>query len=179
MADIRDVISFSRNEHLVREYYGLKMFYPVKLKINISLTNKRLIVYSAMKTLLNFEENNLYQQINIEDIRGLEIFRSKQYSVSGIIACLFLIFAGFILHNIDFSIFPFLGIGCICGGIAGVVFCLLFPKRLFVFQVKGVTQNLNVGEFINIIPILSVGPDLPKLIQELGALIIEIQESQP
>jgi len=178
MADIRNIISFAQDEFLIREYFAFKMFFPVKARINLSVTNKRLIAFSYKQSMLNFEDEALYQQINIEDVRGLEILQVKRYSIGMIIACGIFLFIGGIMYSMSATlpIFGLPGILFMFGGIVGISLCLAFPNKVFTFQVKGVTQNLNVGELISLKPVISVGPDLPKIVQELGALIIEIQD---
>jgi len=178
MADIRNIVAFSRDEKLIREYFGFKMYYPVKAKISLSVTNKRVIIYSSAKSILNFNQDALYQQINVDDVRGLEILNSKAYNFGAIVACGILLTAGFfsVLIGQNIVLFTLPGLVCLIGGILGIVFCLVFPKKLFKMQIKGITNNLNVGEFIEIKPVISSGPGLQKIAVELGALIIDIQE---
>ena len=176
MTDIRNIVSFAKNEELLREYSAFRMFVPIRKKINLSITTHRLIVYSSDKSMLSFQQDALYQEINIHDVRGLEILQSKTYSVNLMMFFGFLSILGFL-----FQIFKGLeniGIGLILGGIVGIVGCLFFPTRKFKFVVRGLTSNLNVGEFADIKPLISDGPDLNKIVQELGALILEIQKAR-
>ena len=180
MADIRNIIAFAQNEQLIREFFAFKMYFPVKAKINLSVTNKRLIVYSNTQSMLNFEQEALLQQINIDDIRGLELISSKRYNYSILIFGGILFILGSVLcslnSNMVFNSLSLFGTILNLGGLVTILLCFLFPKKVFMMQIKGVTQNLNVGGLIDIKPVISVGPDIQKIVTELGALIIEIQE---
>lgn len=65
MADIRNFIGFAQNETLIKEYDGLRMYYPVRAKIGLAATSKRFIAYSTVKSFFDIRTESLYQQVNI------------------------------------------------------------------------------------------------------------------
>src|SRR5271157_797112 len=147
MADIRNFVGFAQNETLIKEYDGLRMYYPVRAKIGLAATSKRFIAYSTVRGFFDGRTESLYQQVNIADIRGIGVVQSRRYRPAAIALGVILLLAGF-----------------------------LWRKNLFRFEIWGNAWVLSLGEFETIRPAIIAGPDLLKVVEELGALIIEIQE---
>ena len=80
MTDIRNFIGFAQNENLVKEYDSLRMYYPVRAKIGIAVTSKRLIAYSSVRNFFDVKTESLYQQVSIADIRGVGIVQSGRFA---------------------------------------------------------------------------------------------------
>jgi hypothetical protein len=185
MADIQNFIGFARDERLIKEYSGFRMYSPVKAKINLSVTSKRLIVYSSVKNFFVQEQASLFQQIAISEIKGLEILQGVRYNftllagsaialVAGIAAAL----AGSLVSSLPAigSSMPLIGIALCILGVIGIIFFAIRPKKLFWFIIRGPAIDLSVGEFAGVAPVIGSGPDLQGIVEELGALIIQIQE---
>ena len=179
MADIRNFIGFAQNETLIKEYDGLRMYYPVRAKIGLAVTSKRLIAYSSVRSFFDAKTESLYQQVCLADIRGTGVVQSMRSRAGLMVLGIVVLLAGTLTAVIGFSgntLFEFAGIGC---GILGVVLILagiFWKKHLLRFEVWGTAWTLSIGEFENVRPSIAAGPDLLKVVEELGALIIEIQE---
>lgn len=179
MADVRNVVGFAQNENLVKEYDGFRMYYPVKAKVSLAVTTKRLIVYSSVKDFFTTKQESLFQQINIADIKGVAVVQSVRYRFGLVALGIVILLAGIMTAVIGLSgsnIFLLAGIGCAVLGIIVLVLGVACPMRLFRFEVWGNASVLSLGEFGNVTPSITAGPDLLKVVEELGALIIEIQD---
>nr|WP_319375129.1 hypothetical protein [uncultured Methanoregula sp.] len=185
MADIQNFIGFAQGERLIKEYSGFKMFSPVKARINLSVTNKRVVVYSSVKNFFVQDQASLFQQIAISEIRGLDILQGTRYNIlllAGSVIALVVGLAAALLGS-ALGTLPVIGssiqvVGILLSGI-GIVGIILFavrPKKLFRFIIRGSGIDLNVGEFSQAHPVISSGPDLQGMVEELGALVIQIQE---
>ncbi|MFA5331439.1 MAG: hypothetical protein WC342_03590 [Methanoregula sp.] len=182
MADIRNVVGFSQSESLVKEYDGFRMYYPVRAKVSLAVTTKRLIVYSSVKDFFTTKQESLFQQINIDDIRGVGVVQSIRYRMNLVAMGIVILLAGILAAVIGLSgtkMILFAGIGCAVLGIIVALLGVLMPARLFRFEVWGNAAVLSLGEFNNVTPTIAAGPDLLKVVEELGALIIEIQDNIP
>lgn len=180
MADIRNVVGFSQSENLVKEYDGFRMYYPVRAKVSLAVTTKRLIIYSSVKDFFTSKQESLFQQINIEDIRGVAVVQSMRYRMGVIALGIVILVSGALAAVVGSSgstIPLFAGIGGAVLGIIVAVLGVLCPARLFRFEVWGNASVLSLGEFNNVTPVITAGPDLLKVVEELGALIIQIQET--
>jgi hypothetical protein len=185
MADIQNFVGFAQNERLIKEYSGFRMYSPVKAKINLSVTNKRLIVYSSVKNFFVEDQPSLFQQISISEIRGLEVIQAIRYnytllagSVIALVAGIAASLAGSLVNSLPSvgTIIPLLGIVFCLVGVVGMIFFALRPNRIFRFIARGQAVDLNIGEFTKIAPVISSGPDLQGIVEELGALVIQIQD---
>ncbi|HVP96418.1 hypothetical protein [Methanoregula sp.] len=180
MADIRNFVGFAQNETLVKEYDGLRMYYPVRAKIGIAATSKRLIVYSNVRSFFDPRAESLYQQVNLADIKGIGVVQSRRYRPAPVALGALLLIAGILVAAIGLIggnlIFEAAGIGCVITGIILILAGVLWRQNLFRFEIWGTAWTLSVGEFENVRPFVIPGPDLLKVVEELGALVIEIQE---
>jgi len=180
MADIRNFVGFAQTETLVKEYDGLRMYSPVRAKIGIAVTTKRLIVYSNVRSFFDQRSESLYQHVSIAEIKGIGVVQSSRYRPGVIAAGIVVLLAGIAaaVLGLTGSSTPLL-FGGIAGAILGIVLAItgaLWKKPLFRFEIWGNTWVHSLGEFENIRPTVIAGPDLLKIVEELGALIIEIQE---
>jgi hypothetical protein len=180
MADIRNFVGFARNETLIKEYDGLRMYYPVMAKIGVAATSKRFIVYSTVRNFFDGRSESLYQQVNIADITGIGVVQSKRYRPAPVALGILLLLAGLLVAVVGLmggnKIFEAGGIACVIAGLILIIAGFLWRKNLFRFEVWGNAWTLSIGEFENIRPSIIAGPDLLKVVEELGALIIEIQD---
>ncbi|MFZ0004907.1 MAG: hypothetical protein WCC86_01345 [Methanoregula sp.] len=179
MADIRNFIGFAQNETLIKEYDGLRMYYPVRAKIGLAATSKRFIAYSTVKSFFDIRTESLYQQVNISDIRGIGVVQSKRYRTIPFVLGFILMLAGILLAVFGLAGNIFLeaaGVACVVAGIILILIGFLWKKNLFRFEIWGNAWILSLGEFDTIRPKTIAGPDLLKVVEELGAIIIEIQE---
>jgi hypothetical protein len=185
MADIQNFVGFAQGERLIKEYFGFKMYSPVQARINLSVTNKRVVVYSSVKNFFVQDQASLFQQIAISEIRGLEILQGKKYNfllmagaVAALLAGIIASISGSVLAALPVvgSSIQVIGILLCIIGVCGVVLFALRPKRLFRFIIRGQAIDLNVGEFAEAKPVIGSGPDLQSMVEELGALVIQIQE---
>ena len=180
MADIRNFVGFAQNETLIKEYDGLRMYYPVKAKIGLAATNKRFIAYSTVRGFFDGRTESLYQQVNIADIRGIGVVQSRRYRPAAIALGILLLLAGVLVAFVGLTggkmLFEAGGIACIIAGIILLLAGFLWRKNLFRFEIWGNAWVLTLGEFETIRPAIIAGPDLLKVVEELGALIIEIQD---
>jgi len=180
MADIRNFVGFAQNETLVKEYDGLRMYFPVRAKIGIAATSKRLIVYSNVRAFFDPRSESLYQQVNLADIRGMGVVQSRRYRPAPVALGILLLIAGLLVAVVGLIggnlIFEAAGAGCVVAGIILILVGFLWGQNLFRFEIWGTAWTLSVGEFENIRPSIIPGPDLLKVVEELGALVIEIQD---
>jgi hypothetical protein len=180
MADIRNFVGFAQNETLIKEYDGLRMYYPVRAKIGLAATSKRFIAYSTVRGFFDGRTESLYQQVNIADIRGIGVVQSRRYRPAAIALGILLLLAGVLVAFVGLTggkmLFEAGGIACIIAGIILLLAGFLWRKNLFRFEIWGNTWVLSLGEFETIRPAIIAGPDLLKVVEELGALIIEIQD---
>ncbi|MGB8219459.1 MAG: hypothetical protein WCE46_03645 [Methanoregula sp.] len=179
MADIRNFIGFAQNETLIKEYDGFRMYFPVKAKVSLAVTSKRLIAYSSVRNFFDGKTESLFQQVSLTDIRGVGVVQSARSRIGLIALGIVILLAGILTTVIGLSgntLFEMGGIACSILGIILLVTGIFWKKHLFRFEVWGTAWVLPVGEFENIRPTLTVGPDLTKVVEELGALLIEIQE---
>lgn len=182
MADIQNFIGFAQQERLIKEYAGFRMYSPIKAKINLSVTNKRLIVYSSVSNFFVLDQGSLFQQIAISEIRGLDVIQAVRYnftllagSVIALVAGLGAGLAGSAVSQ-GSSIPLLMGIVFCILGILGILFFALRPNRIFRFIVRGQAIDLNLGELSKGSPVIRSGSDLQGIVEELGALIIQIQD---
>ncbi|MGA9087380.1 MAG: hypothetical protein ACLQMU_06640 [Methanoregula sp.] len=179
MTDIRNFIGFAQNENLVKEYDSLRMYYPVRAKIGIAVTSKRLIAYSSVRNFFDVKTESLYQQVSIADIRGVGIVQSGRYRPGLIAFGIVILLAGILTAFLGLGGNTPLLLGGITCSVLGVILIpagIFWKKRLFRFEIWGNTWILSIGEFDNARPVITAGPNLLKVVEELGALIIEIQE---
>ena len=180
MTDIRNFIGFAQNETLIKEYDGLRMYFPVRAKIGIAVTNKRLIAYSTVRSFFNPRSESIYQHAAIADIKGVGVVQSARSRPAAVVLGVFLLLAGALATVIGLTggSLPALGggVACVILGIILVIAGLLWKKNLFRFEVWGNAWTLCIGEFDTIRPSVVSGPELLKVVEELGALIVEIQE---
>lgn len=180
MADIRNFVGFAQTETLVKEYDGLRMYSPVRAKIGIAVTTKRLIAYSNTKNFFDQQRSeSFYQQVNIEEIKGIGIVQSSRYRPGVLAGGIVVLLIGIVAAVIGLSGNTLLLFGGIAGAVLGIVLAItgaLWKKPVFRFEIQGNTGSHSLGEFENIQPSVVAGPDLLKVVEELGALIIEVQE---
>jgi hypothetical protein len=180
MADIRNFVGFAQSETLIKEYDGLRMYYPVRAKIGVAATSKRFIVYSTVRSFFDARSESLYQQVNIADIMGIGVVQSKRYRPAPVALGILLLIAGLLIAVVGLMaekmIFEAGGIACVVTGLILIMAGFLWKKNLFRFEVWGNAWTLSLGEFETIRPSITAGPDLLKVVEELGALIIEIQD---
>jgi len=179
MADIRNFIGFAQTETLIKEYDGLRMYYPVRAKIALAATNKRFIVYSTVRNFFGSKAESLFQQVDIADIKGLGIVQSQRYRPGIAAFGIVMLAAGIVVSVIGLtgnSLFLSAGIGVAITGVLLGCAGIFWKKNLFRFEVLGNAWILNIGEFENIRPQIIAGPDLLKIVEELGAIVIEIKE---
>jgi hypothetical protein len=179
MADIRNFIGFAQNETLIKEYDGFRMYFPVKAKVSLAVTSKRLIAYSSVRSFFDVRTESLYQQVSLADIRGIGVVQSVRSRLGLIAFGIVVLLAGALTTVIGFSGNTLVMMGGIACSILGVILLLagiLWKKRLFRFEVWGTAWVLTIGEFETVRPVINSGPDLLKVVEELGALLIEIQE---
>ena len=180
MTDIRNYIGFAQNETLIKEYDGLRMYFPVRAKIGIAVTTKRLIAYSTVRNFFNPQSESIYQHAAIAGIRGMGVVQSARYRPVAVVLGIVLLLAGMPGCVIGFTGGNLAALGggaaCIIAGIILVITGFLWKKNLFRFEVWGNAWTLCIGEFGTIRPAVVPGPDLLKVVEELGALVTEIQE---
>lgn len=180
MADIRNFIGFAANETLIKEYDGFRMYFPVKAKISLAVTSKRLIAYSTGRSFFDIRSESLYQQANLADIRGVAIVQSARAQMGLVATGIVVMLVGIIAASFGFlakTVLPLMGgIGCCIAGLIILLLGLFWKKHLFRFEVWGNAWTLSLGEFETMKPDIVGGPELLKVVEEIGALIIEIQE---
>ncbi|MGD0534938.1 MAG: hypothetical protein ABR999_05790 [Methanoregula sp.] len=179
MADIRNFIGFAQNETLIKEYDGFRMYFPVKAKVSLAVTSKRLISYSSVRGFFDVKTESLYQQVSLADIKGVGVVHSTRSRVGLIAFAIVILLAGILTTVIGLTgnrLLEFGGIACSILGVILLLAGIFWKKHLFRFEVWGTAWVLSIGEFENIRPVTTGGPDLLKVVEELGALLIEIQE---
>jgi hypothetical protein len=179
MPDIRNFVGFAQTETLVKEYDGLRMYSPVRAKIGIAVTTKRLIAYSNVRSFFDQRSESLYQQVSIAEIKGIGVVQSSRYRPGLMAGGIVLLIIGIALAVIGLSgksILLFGGIGVVVLGIALAVTGALWKKPVFRFEIWGNSWVHSLGEFENTRSSVAAGPDLLKVVEELGALVIEVQE---
>jgi len=180
MADIRNFVGFAQTETLVKEYDGLRMYSPVRAKIGIAVTTRRLIAYSNTRSFFaDPRSESLYQQVGIAEIKGIGVVQSSRFRPGFVAGGIVLLIIGIILAVIGLSgkeILLFGGIGVLVLGIVLAVTGVLWKKPVFRFEILGSSRVYSLGEFENTRSSVTAGPDLLKVVEELGALIIEVQE---
>lgn len=179
MADIRNFVGFSETETLVKEYDGLRMYSPVRAKIGIAVTTKRLIAYSNTKSFFDQRSESFYQQVNIADIKGIGVVQSSRYRPGVLAGGIVILLIGIVATVVGLSGNTPLFFGGIAGAVLGIVLAItgtLWKKPVFRFEIRGDSGAYSLGEFGNIQPAVTAGPDLLKVVEELGALIIEVQD---
>jgi hypothetical protein len=179
MADIRNFIGFAQAETLIKEYDGLRMYYPVRAKIGLAVTSKRLIAYSSVRSFFDARTESLYQQVSLADVRGAGVVQSMRPRAGLMALGVIVLLAGCLTTVIGLlgnTLFEFAGIGCSILGVVLILAGIFWKKHLLRFEVWGSGWTLSIGEFENVRPTITAGPDLLKVVEELGALIIEIQD---
>ena len=180
MTDIRNYIGFAQNETLIKEYDGLRMYFPVRAKIGIAVTNKRLIAYSTVRSFFSPRSESIYQHAAIADIKGMGVVQSARYRLPAVVPGIILLVLGALVSvfGLTGGSLPALvgGVACVIAGIILALAGFLWKKNLFRFEVWGNAWTLCIGEFDTNRPSVVPGPDLLKVVEELGALVIEIQE---
>lgn len=105
--------------------------------------------------------------------------KSKRYRTIPFVLGFILMLAGILLAVFGLAGNIFLeaaGVACVVAGIILILIGFLWKKNLFRFEIWGNAWILSLGEFDTIRPKTIAGPDLLKVVEELGAIIIEIQE---
>ena len=179
MADIRNFIGFAQNENLIKEYDSLRMYYPVRAKIGLAVTSKRLIAYSSVRNFFDVKTESLYQQVNIADIKGVGLVQSRRYRPGLVAFGIVILLAGILTTVIGLGgnkLFEVGGIACSILGVILILTAILWKKHQFRFEIWGNAWVLSVGEFENARSVITACPGLLKVVEELGALIIEIRE---
>ena len=178
MADIRNFIGFAQNETLIKEYDSLRMYYPVRAKIGLAVTSKRLIAYSSVRNFFDVKTESLYQQVSIADIKGVGLVQSRRYR-PGLVACgIVILLAGILTTVIGLggkALFEVGGIACSILGVILILTGILWKKHQFRLD-RGNAWVFSIGEFENARSVITAGPGLLKVVEELGALLIAIQE---
>ena len=179
MADIRNFIGFAQNESLIKEYDGFRMYFPVRAKVSIAVTSKRLIAYSSVRSFFDAKTESLYQQVSLTDIKGVAVVQSIRSRVGLIALGIVVLLAGSLTAAIGLlgnHLLMYAGIACCIPVIILLIAGIFWKKQLSRFEVWGTAWMLSLGEFENTRPVITAGPDLLKVVEELGALLIEIQE---
>jgi len=178
MADIRNFIGFAQNETLIKEYDGFRLYFPVKAKVSLAVTSKRLVAYSSVKSFFDPKTESLFQQVNLADIRGVGVVQSMRFRIGLIAFGIVVLLAGLSTAiGLKGNTLPeYGGIACSVLGVILLIAGIFWKKHLSRFEVWGNAWVLSIGEFDNVRPVITGGPDLLKVVEELGALIIEIQE---
>ena len=188
MASVSDFIELAPSEIVVKEYRSFRMKKPQNAVVNIAATNMRLILYGQSSRGRKSGRPTLTQEIRIEDIRGVEIYeKEKPNLVLIVVGLFFLASAALIKTNHLPSIYrlaeSILGngeYGTIIAGILGIisiVTAFIFRNKEFEILVKGRTSNLNTGMFSEK-TVFKEGIDSPKILRELGSIIIQIQKDR-
>jgi hypothetical protein len=179
MADIRNFIGFAQNETLIKEYDGFRLYFPVKAKVSLAVTSKRLIAYSSVRSFFDVKTESLYQQVSLADIKGVGVVHSMRSRIGLIAFGIVILLIGILTTVIGLTGNMLIELGGIMCSILGVILILpgiFWKKHLFRFEVWGTAWILSIGEFENVMPVTTGGPDLLKVVEELGALLIEIQD---
>ena len=125
MADIRNFVGFAQTETLVKEYDGLRMYSPVRAKIGIAVTTKRLIAYSNTKNFFDQQRSeSFYQQVNIEEIKGIGIVQSSRYRPGILAGGIVVLLIGIVAAVIGLSGNTLLFFGGIAGVVLGIVLAI-------------------------------------------------------
>jgi hypothetical protein len=188
MASVSDFIELAPDETVVKEYCSFRMKKPQNATVNIAATNMRLILYGQSSRGRKTGRPTLTQEIRIEDIRGVEIYEKERPKIILIILGLFFIASAAllatnrlptvyrilegILHNGSYGILITAALGVILFASA-----FIFMNREFEFLVKGNSSNLNTGMFAEK-TVFKEGIDSPKILRELGSIIIQIQKDR-
>lgn len=188
MASVSDFIELAPNENVVKEYRSFRMKKPQNAIVNIAATNMRLILYGQSSRGRKTGRPTLTQEIRIEDIRGVEIYEKERPKIILIILGLFFIASAAllaagrlpsvyrvlegILHNGSYGTLITVALGVILFASA-----FIFMNREFEFLVKGNSSNLNTGMFAEK-TVFKEGIDSPKILRELGSIIIQIQKDR-
>lgn len=188
MASVSDFIELAPGENVVKEYRSFRMKKPQNAIVNIAATNMRLILYGQSSRGRKSGRPTLTQEIRIEDIRGVEIYEKERPNLILVIIGLFFFASAVILAlgrapSVYGAVERIAGngaygtIACIVLGIVMIVLSLSFRNREFEILVKGKTSNLNTGMFAEK-TVFKEGIDSPKILRELGSIIIQIQKER-
>jgi hypothetical protein len=105
--------------------------------------------------------------------------QSRRYR-PGLVACgIVILLAGILTTVIGLggkALFEVGGIACSILGVILILTGIFWKKHQFRFEIWGNAWVLSVGEFENARSVITAGPGLLKVVEELGALLIEIQE---
>ena len=188
MASVSDFIELAPDENVVKEYRSFRMKKPQNATVNIAATNMRLILYGQSSRGRKTGRPTLTQEIRIEDIRGVEIYEKERPRIILIIVGLFfLASAGLLAADRLPSIYRILE-GILGNGSYGVLITVAvgiiifasafyFRNREFEILVKANHNNLNTGMFSEK-TVFKQGIDSPKILRELGSIIIQIQKDR-
>jgi hypothetical protein len=188
MASVSDFIELAPDENVVKEYRSFRMKKPQNATVNIAATNMRLILYGQSSRGRKTGRPTLTQEIRIEDIRGVEIYEKERPSIIlAIIGFFFLLSAGLLEADRLPSVYRILeGIlgngsyGVLITAAVGIIIfasAFYFKNREFEILVKANNNNLNTGMFSEK-TVFKQGIDSPKILRELGSIIIQIQKDR-
>ena len=188
MASVSDFIELAPDENVVKEYRSFRMKKPQNAIVNIAATNMRLILYGQSSKGRKTGRPTLTQEIRIEDIRGVEIYEKERPGIiPAVIGFFFIASAGLLATDRLPSVYRILeGIlgkgsyGVLITAAVGVIIfasAFYFKNREFEILIKGKTSNLNTGMFSEK-TVFKQGIDSPKILRELGSIIIQIQKDR-
>ncbi|MBN1431712.1 MAG: hypothetical protein JW931_02960 [Methanomicrobiaceae archaeon] len=188
MASVSDFIELAPDEIIVKEYRSFRMKKPQNATVNIAATNMRLILYGQSSRGRKSGRPTLTQEIRIEDIRGVEIYEKEKPSLMLAIIGLFFLASGAILaanrapsvYRVIEGILGNGSYGIIIAGILGIIFlasAFIIRNMEFEILVKGNSSNLNTGMFSEK-TVFKEGIDSPRILRELGSIIIKIQKEK-
>lgn len=188
MASVSDFIELAPNENIVKEYRSFRMKKPQNAIVNIAATNMRLILYGQSSRGRKSGRPTLTQEIRIEDIRGVEIYEKERPNIILAVFGLFFLASAALLTTDHLpSVYRILenilgdgSYGTLIAGVLGIILfasAFLFRNREFDILVKGNSSNLNTGMFSEK-TVFKEGIDSPRILRELGSIIIQIQKER-
>lgn len=80
MNNVED-FALAKDERIIKEYKAAKMISPYKLDVDLSLTNKRVIVFGKGLSWFGLGENRLIGDVHIDKVTGTDVFKGRSFSL--------------------------------------------------------------------------------------------------
>lgn len=178
MAPITDFLKLSKGESVIKDYFVFKARTPQKMEGHIAVTNKRVILYGIETPPPKAENSILINEVNIDKVKGVDVFVSpatlKRKTVE--------MYLGFVYVFFGIAIPLASGGAAAVAGLLAVlgIFVIIFSfRKRFWINIKTtgiegitITGSKHGGHIGGI----KIGPDGVQFAQEIGALILSIQQ---
>jgi uncharacterized membrane protein len=185
MTSIVDILKLSKGESLIKDYFVFKAKYPQKIEGHVAVTNKRVVLYGVNP---NAEKSRLINEVNVNQVKGVDVFispTSLKYKM--IWQCVGFVF---MLLGIALPVLasassetgepgPVAALGVIIIWIGIFLIIISTFRKMFWINIKTtgmdgiITSGSKHGGHIGGI---KIGPDGLQFAQEIGALVLNVQQ---